>query len=202
MIGVDLADKFTNGPVKRYRAVMNPGNVALEVDHGRPQFNNLKAYTNYSFYAQAYSEAGFGPSSEVLFILTGESEPGPPEHLNYVPIADPNLFLRWAAPVELNGLIIMYEVKIFMHNNSVILLSVDPKSISLCETKIPKAAVRRVEVSAVTSQGHRSRPPAVVLIDANSSVASNTTVIVMTVLMIVLVLVIISIIVLYLRRRG
>ncbi|KAM6973578.1 LOW QUALITY PROTEIN: cell adhesion molecule DSCAML1 [Aplochiton taeniatus] len=70
----------------------------------------LEKFTNYSVQVLAYTQAGDGVRSNVLYIQTREDYPGPPAGIKAVPSSASSVVVSWLPPHKPNGIIRKYTI--------------------------------------------------------------------------------------------
>uniref|UniRef100_A0A674NCB4 DS cell adhesion molecule like 1 n=1 Tax=Takifugu rubripes TaxID=31033 RepID=A0A674NCB4_TAKRU len=70
----------------------------------------LEKFTNYSIQVLAYTQAGDGVRSNVLYIQTREDYPGPPAGIKAVPSSASSVVVSWLPPHKPNGIIRKYTI--------------------------------------------------------------------------------------------
>uniref|UniRef100_A0A7N6FES8 DS cell adhesion molecule like 1 n=1 Tax=Anabas testudineus TaxID=64144 RepID=A0A7N6FES8_ANATE len=74
------------------------------------ELRGLEKFTNYSVQVLAYTQAGDGVRSNVLYIQTREDLPGPPAGIKAVPSSPSSVVVSWLPPHKPNGLIRKYTI--------------------------------------------------------------------------------------------
>uniref|UniRef100_A0A8C6NXZ2 DS cell adhesion molecule like 1 n=1 Tax=Nothobranchius furzeri TaxID=105023 RepID=A0A8C6NXZ2_NOTFU len=74
------------------------------------ELRGLDKFTNYSVQALAYTQAGDGVRSNVLYIQTREDLPGPPAGIKAVPSSPSSVVVSWLPPLKPNGVIRKYTI--------------------------------------------------------------------------------------------
>ena len=210
MVSMGLQGK--NGEISKYHVFIShpEGHKPVEIDNpgllnSQPaQFPNLRAYTEYVFYAQAETSAGKGPRSEEQRVRTEPDLPEKPEGLGFDE-NDPTLRIHWSPPEFPNGVISNYTVRILLRNGSEFDLIARTDQMKMFNTKTPTSEVFKFYVWARNSVG-RSRQRASFHLDnykpqETSDSQITTLVVVMIVVAIFLFLVIIVILGVFYRKR-
>ncbi|XP_022805719.1 receptor-type tyrosine-protein phosphatase F-like isoform X3 [Stylophora pistillata] len=92
--------------------------TSLTINNGNTsatRVNDLDKYTKYDFQVLAFTSAGDGPNSSVVFRTTMEDAPSAPTSLSYVGVPPssshgPRIILSWSKPTEPNGVIRSYNL--------------------------------------------------------------------------------------------
>uniref|UniRef100_G3TN36 Cell adhesion molecule DSCAML1 n=1 Tax=Loxodonta africana TaxID=9785 RepID=G3TN36_LOXAF len=107
-----------NGVLKGYRVIF----WSLYVDgewgemqnitttRERVELHGMEKFTNYSVQVLAYTQAGDGVRSSVLYIQTKEDVPGPPAGIKAVPSSASSVVVSWLPPTKPNGVIRKYTI--------------------------------------------------------------------------------------------
>ncbi|XP_025784688.1 Down syndrome cell adhesion molecule-like protein 1 [Puma concolor] len=107
-----------NGVLKGYRVIF----WSLYVDgewgemqnitttRERVELRGMEKFTNYSVQVLAYTQAGDGVRSSVLYIQTKEDVPGPPAGIKAVPSSASSVVVSWLPPAKPNGVIRKYTI--------------------------------------------------------------------------------------------
>ncbi|XP_053298089.1 LOW QUALITY PROTEIN: cell adhesion molecule DSCAML1-like [Pleuronectes platessa] len=74
------------------------------------ELRGLEKFTNYSVQVLAYTQAGDGVRSNVLYIQTREDLPGPPAGIKAVPSSPSSVVVSWLPPLKPNGVIRKYTI--------------------------------------------------------------------------------------------
>uniref|UniRef100_A0A671X927 DS cell adhesion molecule like 1 n=1 Tax=Sparus aurata TaxID=8175 RepID=A0A671X927_SPAAU len=74
------------------------------------ELRGLEKFTNYSVQVLAYTQAGDGVRSNVLYIQTREDLPGPPAGIKAVPSSPSSVVVSWLPPHKPNGVIRKYTI--------------------------------------------------------------------------------------------
>uniref|UniRef100_A0A8C8EZZ0 Uncharacterized protein n=1 Tax=Oncorhynchus tshawytscha TaxID=74940 RepID=A0A8C8EZZ0_ONCTS len=74
------------------------------------ELRGLEKFTNYSVQVLAYTQAGDGVRSNVLYIQTREDLPGPPAGIKAVPSSPNSVVVSWLPPLKPNGVIRKYTI--------------------------------------------------------------------------------------------
>uniref|UniRef100_A0A3P8WXN2 DS cell adhesion molecule like 1 n=1 Tax=Cynoglossus semilaevis TaxID=244447 RepID=A0A3P8WXN2_CYNSE len=74
------------------------------------ELRGLEKFTNYSVQVLAYTQAGDGVRSNVLYIQTREDLPGPPAGIKAVPASANSVMVSWLTPHKPNGVIRKYTI--------------------------------------------------------------------------------------------
>ncbi|XP_076137875.1 cell adhesion molecule DSCAML1 [Alosa pseudoharengus] len=74
------------------------------------ELKGLEKFTNYSIQVLAYTQAGDGVRSNVLYIQTREDHPGPPAGIKAVPASATSVVVSWLPPNKPNGIIRKYTI--------------------------------------------------------------------------------------------
>ncbi|XP_066532988.1 cell adhesion molecule DSCAML1 isoform X2 [Hoplias malabaricus] len=74
------------------------------------ELKGLEKFTNYSVQVLAYTQAGDGVRSNVLYIQTREDHPGPPAGIKAVPSSATSVVVSWLPPHKPNGIIRKYTI--------------------------------------------------------------------------------------------
>ncbi|XP_034745933.1 Down syndrome cell adhesion molecule-like protein 1 homolog isoform X1 [Etheostoma cragini] len=74
------------------------------------ELRGLEKFTNYSVQVLAYTQAGDGVRSNVLYIQTREDLPGPPAGIKAVPSSSSSVVVSWLPPHKPNGVIRKYTI--------------------------------------------------------------------------------------------
>ncbi|KTF76306.1 hypothetical protein cypCar_00041387 [Cyprinus carpio] len=74
------------------------------------ELKGLEKFTNYSVQVLAYTQAGDGVRSNVLYIQTREDHPGPPAGIKAVPSSASSVVVSWLPPIKPNGIIRKYTI--------------------------------------------------------------------------------------------
>ncbi|KAJ3589441.1 hypothetical protein NHX12_010286 [Muraenolepis orangiensis] len=72
--------------------------------------HGLEKFTNYSVQVLAFTQAGDGVRSNVLYIQTREDLPGPPAGIKAVPSSPSSVVVSWLPPHKPNGVIRKYTI--------------------------------------------------------------------------------------------
>ncbi|NXV14963.1 DSCL1 protein, partial [Cepphus grylle] len=114
-----------NGVLKGYRVIfwslyMDGGEPHLPAEWGemqnitttreRVELRGMEKFTNYSVQVLAYTQAGDGVRSSVLYIQTKEDIPGPPAGIKAVPSSASSVVVSWLPPAKPNGIIRKYTI--------------------------------------------------------------------------------------------
>uniref|UniRef100_A0AAQ4QMC4 DS cell adhesion molecule like 1 n=1 Tax=Gasterosteus aculeatus aculeatus TaxID=481459 RepID=A0AAQ4QMC4_GASAC len=99
---------------------LNPLCVLLSSEWGEMQnitttreqveLRGLEKFTNYSVQVLAFTQAGDGVRSNVLYIQTREDLPGPPAGIKAVPSSPSSVVVSWLPPHKPNGVIRKYTI--------------------------------------------------------------------------------------------
>ncbi|KAM5132148.1 cell adhesion molecule DSCAML1 [Mantella aurantiaca] len=76
----------------------------------RVELKSLEKFTNYSVQVLAYTQAGDGVRSSVLYLQTKEDIPGPPAGIKAVPSSSSSVVVSWLPPTKPNGIIRKYTI--------------------------------------------------------------------------------------------
>ncbi|NXT27500.1 DSCL1 protein, partial [Syrrhaptes paradoxus] len=76
----------------------------------RVELRGMEKFTNYSVQVLAYTQAGDGVRSSVLYIQTKEDIPGPPAGIKAVPSSSSSVVVSWLPPAKPNGIIRKYTI--------------------------------------------------------------------------------------------
>ncbi|NWZ58152.1 DSCL1 protein, partial [Haliaeetus albicilla] len=76
----------------------------------RVELRGMEKFTNYSVQVLAYTQAGDGVRSSVLYIQTKEDIPGPPAGIKAVPSSASSVVVSWLPPAKPNGIIRKYTI--------------------------------------------------------------------------------------------
>ncbi|NXL04625.1 DSCL1 protein, partial [Mesembrinibis cayennensis] len=76
----------------------------------RVELRGMEKFTNYSVQVLAYTQAGDGVRSSVLYIQTKEDIPGPPAGIKAVPSSASSVVVSWLPPAKPNGIIQKYTI--------------------------------------------------------------------------------------------
>lgn len=76
----------------------------------RSEMRALEKFTNYSVQVLAYTQAGDGVRSSVLYLQTKEDIPGPPAGIKAVPSSSSSVVVSWLPPTKPNGIIRKYTI--------------------------------------------------------------------------------------------
>ncbi|XP_067102684.1 LOW QUALITY PROTEIN: cell adhesion molecule DSCAML1 [Osmerus mordax] len=74
------------------------------------ELRGLEKFTNYSVQVLAFTQAGDGVRSNVLYIQTREDYPGPPAGIKAVPSSASSVVVSWLPPHKPNGIIRKYNI--------------------------------------------------------------------------------------------
>uniref|UniRef100_A0A3Q2G055 Down syndrome cell adhesion molecule like 1 n=1 Tax=Cyprinodon variegatus TaxID=28743 RepID=A0A3Q2G055_CYPVA len=74
------------------------------------ELKGLEKFTNYSIQVLAFTQAGDGVRSNVLYIQTREDYPGPPAGIKAVPSSASSVVVSWLPPHKPNGIIRKYTI--------------------------------------------------------------------------------------------
>ncbi|XP_014913837.1 Down syndrome cell adhesion molecule-like protein 1 homolog isoform X1 [Poecilia latipinna] len=74
------------------------------------ELKGLEKFTNYSIQVLAFTQAGDGVRSNVLYIQTREDYPGPPAGIKAVPSSASSVVISWLPPHKPNGIIRKYTI--------------------------------------------------------------------------------------------
>ncbi|XP_029107389.1 Down syndrome cell adhesion molecule-like protein 1 homolog isoform X2 [Scleropages formosus] len=107
-----------NGVLKGYRVVywsLFPDGEWGEMQNitttrEQVELKGLEKFTNYSVQVLAYTQAGDGVRSNVLYIETREDYPGPPAGIKAVPSSPNSVVVSWLPPTKPNGIIRKYTI--------------------------------------------------------------------------------------------
>ncbi|XP_066567577.1 cell adhesion molecule DSCAML1 [Amia ocellicauda] len=107
-----------NGVLKGYRVIfwsLFPDGEWGEMQNitttrERVELKGLEKFTNYSVQVLAYTQAGDGVRSRVLYIQTKEDIPGPPAGIKAVPSSASSVVVSWLPPTKPNGIIRKYTI--------------------------------------------------------------------------------------------
>ncbi|XP_035240186.1 Down syndrome cell adhesion molecule-like protein 1 homolog [Anguilla anguilla] len=107
-----------NGVLKGYRVVfwsLFPDGEWGEMQNittsrEQVELKGLEKFTNYSVQVLAYTQAGDGVRSNVLYIQTREDHPGPPAGIKAVPSSASSVVVSWLPPNKPNGIIRKYTI--------------------------------------------------------------------------------------------
>uniref|UniRef100_A0A8C1MR98 Down syndrome cell adhesion molecule like 1 n=1 Tax=Cyprinus carpio TaxID=7962 RepID=A0A8C1MR98_CYPCA len=107
-----------NGVLKGYRVVfwsLYPDGEWGEMQNitttrEQVELKGLEKFTNYSVQVLAYTQAGDGVRSNVLYIQTREDHPGPPAGIKAVPSSASSVVVSWLPPIKPNGIIRKYTI--------------------------------------------------------------------------------------------
>ncbi|CAG9760392.1 unnamed protein product [Ceutorhynchus assimilis] len=96
-------------------AKLYPGHVPVTGEVKRTQstetyLHGLQKFTNYSIRVLAYTSAGDGVISDVLYCRTEEDLPGKPANIKANPLTAESILVSWLPPVKRNGHITLYTV--------------------------------------------------------------------------------------------
>nr|XP_033775126.1 Down syndrome cell adhesion molecule-like protein 1 isoform X2 [Geotrypetes seraphini] len=76
----------------------------------RVELKGLEKFTNYSVQVLAFTQAGDGVRSSVLYLQTKEDIPGPPAGIKAVPSSASSVVVAWLLPIKPNGIIRKYTI--------------------------------------------------------------------------------------------
>uniref|UniRef100_A0A4W3HIJ6 DS cell adhesion molecule like 1 n=1 Tax=Callorhinchus milii TaxID=7868 RepID=A0A4W3HIJ6_CALMI len=76
----------------------------------RVELKGLEKFTNYSVQVLAFTQAGDGVRSVVLYMQTKEDIPGPPSGIKAVPSSASSVVVSWLPPAKPNGIIRKYTI--------------------------------------------------------------------------------------------
>uniref|UniRef100_A0A8C7P2W0 Down syndrome cell adhesion molecule like 1 n=1 Tax=Oncorhynchus mykiss TaxID=8022 RepID=A0A8C7P2W0_ONCMY len=82
----------------------------ITTTHEQVELRGLEKFTNYSVQVLAYTQAGDGVRSNVLYIQTREDHPGPPAGIKAVPSSTSSVVVSWLPPHKPNGIIRKYTI--------------------------------------------------------------------------------------------
>ncbi|XP_078538396.1 cell adhesion molecule DSCAML1 isoform X3 [Lissotriton helveticus] len=109
-----------NGVLKGYRVIywsLYSDGVAewgemqnITTTRERAEMRALEKFTNYSVQVLAYTQAGDGVRSSVLYLQTKEDIPGPPAGIKAVPSSSSSVVVSWLPPTKPNGIIRKYTI--------------------------------------------------------------------------------------------
>ncbi|XP_072011809.1 cell adhesion molecule DSCAML1 isoform X2 [Engystomops pustulosus] len=107
-----------NGVLKGYRVIywsLYPDGEWGEMQNittprERVELRSLEKFTNYSVQVLAYTQAGDGVRSSVLYLQTKEDIPGPPAGIKAVPASSSSVVVSWLPPTKPNGIIRKYTI--------------------------------------------------------------------------------------------
>ncbi|XP_058866164.1 cell adhesion molecule DSCAML1 isoform X2 [Acipenser ruthenus] len=107
-----------NGVLKGYRVIfwsLFPDGEWGEMQNitttrERVELKGLEKFTNYSVQVLAYTQAGDGVRSNMLYIQTKEDIPGPPAGIKAVPSSASSVVVSWLPPTKPNGIIRKYTI--------------------------------------------------------------------------------------------
>lgn len=99
-------------------------------------------------YLQAYNGAGLGPKSNPLELKTKDGKPGPPDKVRVTPYGR-YLNVTWQLPIEPNGVITGYKLKITNGTN----ITVDYDTTWYLFTDLESLKNYSVTINAKTSAG-------------------------------------------------
>ncbi|KAM9034530.1 cell adhesion molecule DSCAML1 [Sarcophilus harrisii] len=107
-----------NGVLKGYRVIF--WSLYMDGEWGemqnitttreRVELRGMEKFTNYSVQVLAYTQAGDGVRSSVLYIQTKEDIPGPPAGIKAVPSSASSVVVSWLPPTKPNGVIRKYTI--------------------------------------------------------------------------------------------
>ncbi|NXN30067.1 DSCL1 protein, partial [Nycticryphes semicollaris] len=107
-----------NGVLKGYRVIF--WSLYMDGEWGemqnitttreRVELRGMEKFTNYSVQVLAYTQAGDGVRSSVLYIQTKEDIPGPPAGIKAVPSSSSSVVVSWLPPAKPNGIIRKYTI--------------------------------------------------------------------------------------------
>ncbi|NXW44267.1 DSCL1 protein, partial [Nyctiprogne leucopyga] len=107
-----------NGVLKGYRVIF--WSLYMDGEWGemqnitttreRVELRGMEKFTNYSVQVLAYTQAGDGARSSVLYIQTKEDIPGPPAGIKAVPSSASSVVVSWLPPAKPNGIIRKYTI--------------------------------------------------------------------------------------------
>ncbi|XP_075377477.1 cell adhesion molecule DSCAML1 isoform X1 [Mycteria americana] len=107
-----------NGVLKGYRVIF--WSLYMDGEWGemqnitttreRVELRGMEKFTNYSVQVLAYTQAGDGVRSSVLYIQTKEDIPGPPAGIKAVPSSASSVVVSWLPPAKPNGIIRKYTI--------------------------------------------------------------------------------------------
>ncbi|NWX14328.1 DSCL1 protein, partial [Aegotheles bennettii] len=110
-----------NGVLKGYRVIF--WSLYMDGEWGemqnitttreRVELRGMEKFTNYSVQVLAYTQAGDGARSSVLYIQTKEDIPGPPAGIKAVPSSASSVVVSWLPPAKPNGIIRKYTIFCF-----------------------------------------------------------------------------------------
>ncbi|XP_029547329.1 Down syndrome cell adhesion molecule-like protein 1 homolog isoform X6 [Salmo trutta] len=93
------------GPMQKWGEMQNITTTREQVE-----LRGLEKFTNYSVQVLAYTQAGDGVRSNVLYIQTREDLPGPPAGIKAVPSSPNSVVVSWLPPHKPNGVIRKYTI--------------------------------------------------------------------------------------------
>ncbi|XP_070290619.1 cell adhesion molecule DSCAML1-like [Salvelinus sp. IW2-2015] len=93
------------GPMQKWGEMQNITTTREQVE-----LRGLEKFTNYSVQVLAYTQAGDGVRSNVLYIQTREDLPGPPAGIKAVPSSPSSVVVSWLPPHKPNGVIRKYTI--------------------------------------------------------------------------------------------
>ena len=122
------SSSYINGILSSFRIELVDLNRNLTLHHeqqAKPiemyqlSIDNLKKFTNYSIRINCATKIGQGPwSSPIVVVQTLEDVPDQIENLTFSNVYDTSLDLSWQKPLELNGVLIGYELEWYQMNNT------------------------------------------------------------------------------------
>jgi len=110
--------EITNGPITSYTVNYTPVNSGTRSEN----FTNatslviatLQPFTNYSVAVQACTDAGCGPFSDEIFVLTQQEAPAAPSEVNATNLSSTKISVTWLQPDPTNGVIQHYIVTYYL----------------------------------------------------------------------------------------
>uniref|UniRef100_A0A8C6MHB1 DS cell adhesion molecule like 1 n=1 Tax=Nothobranchius furzeri TaxID=105023 RepID=A0A8C6MHB1_NOTFU len=119
------------------------------------ELRGLDKFTNYSVQALAYTQAGDGVRSNVLYIQTREDLPGPPAGIKAVPSSPSSVVVSWLPPLKPNGVIRKYTIYCSSPGSGQSLLSdeANPEMLFYRITHLSRGKQYHIWAAAVTTAG-------------------------------------------------
>ncbi|XP_014223021.1 protein sidekick isoform X2 [Trichogramma pretiosum] len=117
--------------------------------------NHLKKYTLYNITVLCFTNPGDGERSDPVPVRTSEDVPSKVENLQFLNISDRALTVKWRAPKEINGILIVYQLKYMIKDrpDSLKVLNLTADTLSTKIEHLQATTHYTFEVLAWTSKG-------------------------------------------------
>ncbi|XP_044015450.1 protein sidekick isoform X2 [Aphidius gifuensis] len=118
--------------------------------------NDLKKYTLYNITVLCFTEPGDGEKSQPIEIRTSEDVPTEITNLQFHNISDRSLTVTWNKPNEINGILLMYQLKYNIINNidTMKIVNLTSNETSYIINNLQSTTHYKIDINAWTSIGY------------------------------------------------